>query len=124
MIKLKERQKLSLNYAIEQILNINKENPIIQSIWVFGSCARSEEKYNSDVDILCIVNKTGNEERRIMRRMRSLSINPNINYPEVDLVFKYNNGNRNYIPWLDIENNNDAFSKQLRKDAVKIWEKN
>ena len=119
---MKERQKLSLDYAIKQILNINKENSIIQSIWLFGSCVRCEEKYSSDVDLLCIVNKTGDKERRVMRKMRSLSINPDINYPEVDLVFKYNNGNKNYIPWLDKDQNNDTFSKQLRKDAIKIWE--
>lgn len=88
---------------------------------MFGSCARGEEKYDSDIDIICIVNKTGDEERRLMRKMRSLAVTTNINDPEVDVVFKYNNGDKNYLPWLnEKECKTNAFLRQLRKNIVKI----
>jgi len=123
-----ERHQNTLNYAKEHILKIDNESKygqIIQSIWLFGSCARKEEKYNSDIDIIIIVNKIGDNERRLMRQMRSSATNiEDLNSPEIDVIFKYNNGDKNYIPWNDEKENNDTFSKQLRKDAIKIWERN
>ena len=122
---MQKRHQKSLDYALNIIKDINiKNNNFIDSIWMFGSCARNEENYNSDVDLICVVNKNDANTIKLMREIRSKVINcDDFNLPEIDVCFKYNNGDKNYIPWND-KNNNDTFSKQLKKDAIKIWETN
>lgn len=116
---MKERQRNTIKFVVNKIIETDISN-IVQSIWLFGSCARDEDIYSSDVDIVCIINSCNPEDRRIMRRIRSEASCTNVGDPDVDIIFKYNNGNITCIPWNE---DNSTFSKQLRKDAIKIWER-
>ena len=47
----KKRSLISINYAIAQIKQ-SKIAPFVQDLYLYGSCARNEQDYDSDVDLL------------------------------------------------------------------------
>ena len=45
-----QRQRTAAEYALK-VIQSSCIKPYIQSIYLYGSCARGEEKYSSDVDL-------------------------------------------------------------------------
>lgn len=111
-----ERHQKALEYALNQI----KNSPIkefIHSIWLYGSCARNEQKYNSDVDILIVVNATQKEFFDIKKDIIFLKGNVstlNASDPEVDLKIILNE---------TFLFDTSLFLNNIRKDGLLIWKR-
>lgn len=90
-----------------------KEYPFINEIWLYGSCARNEESFMSDVDLLVMIP----EEYFVKNVLRLIKTEtPGYQFPDVDIhcdIGKLYNK----------EFDNDNYIKNIRKDAIKIYEK-
>ena len=104
-----ERHRQATLYALRILLGENF-SPYIQEVYLYGSCARGEEKYRSDVDLLVkVVPKT---PARIMRRMKAEAVPDDCELPEVDV--KGTSGG---------ELGSDRFEKNVEKDRRLLWKK-
>lgn len=104
------RHMHSLHYALNVLLNTSFAD-YIEEISLYGSCARGEQKYQSDVDLLIRV--TEDTPARIMRRMRSEVIPDDIELPDVELKF-YSGDEYSSSP---------RFNKNIERDKKIIWKK-
>lgn len=105
------RHRQSLEYALE-ILTGADFYPYIEAVYLFGSCARKEQRYHSDVDLLVRVNDQVTP--KLMRRMRAQVVPEEAGLPEVDL--KFAEGNRYSSSY--------QFNENIKKEGKLIWEKN
>lgn len=106
-----DRHEKSLNYALS-ILTGNQYLPYLDAIYLYGSCARGEQKYASDVDLL--LKLKADVPHNILRTMRSEATPDDWELPEVELEFF--SGSH--------FSNSHQFNKNLEKEAVLIWTKN
>lgn len=90
-----------------------KEYPFINEIWLYGSCARNEENYMSDVDLLVMIPEEY-FEKKILRQIKTET--PGYKLPDVDIHCDIGN-------LYNEEYNEDCYIKNIRKDAIKIYEK-
>ena len=100
--------------SIELALNILCNQPFVQyieAIYLYGSCARGEQRYDSDVDILVQCNE--NFTPQIGRAMRISAMPDNIEIPEVELKFVYGNSWRKKT---------DQYSINLQKEGRLLWQ--
>ena len=111
MMIQKNRHQEAIDYALN-ILGREPYKNYIEKIYLFGSCAREQEKYTSDVDLLleCSENMTA----QIARSMRIAVMPEQLDMPEIDL--KFEKGSK----WKEQD---DQFSKNLLKEGVLLWEK-
>lgn len=99
----------SLAYAIKAL---KPYKPYIRAIYLYGSCARHEQKSSSDVDLFLYV--TPDASPKLMREIRANISPDNISLPEVDVHFSMDNefsGCR-------------VFNNNLKKEAKLLWPKN
>lgn len=78
------RHKLALDYAM-QVLKSAEYKDIVHRVYLFGSCARGEERYHSDVDLLVIV--IPDAEESVLRKLKTEVISDQRALPEVNIVF-------------------------------------
>lgn len=107
----KDRHQEAITYALN-ILNDNPYKSYIDKIYMFGSCARKNQKYTSDIDLLVECNE--NIPPELARKMRIAVMPEELDMPEIDLKFVIN-GN-----WKKQKN---QFEKNLVKEGVLLWEK-
>ena len=114
---MNKMQKDALNF-IKNDFSLNYKN-LINKIYLYGSCARNEEKIMSDIDIMvCINNKVIKniyDSPKLMRQLRNDAV-PNFLCSDIDVHFCND----------DIYNekyDNDLLIKNIRKDAVLIYGK-
>ena len=106
-----ERHLPAMKSAV-QILSDTPYQEYIKSIYLYGSCAKGTQKYRSDVDLFVECNELFTPE--IGREMR-LAVMPEAkDTPEVELKF---------ITATCWKQNQDPFSKNLRKDGILLWKK-
>jgi len=109
-----ERQSKALQYAIDQI----KQSPIcpfVSELYLYGSCARNEEKFDSDVDLLLELHDdfpVDSPLRIDLVRLRSNVSSGDIDDPETDLKVVIGN------TWKD---NKMWYYRNVRKEGKKIW---
>lgn len=108
-----EKSQKSINYA----LNILKTSIIakdITAVYLYGSAARGEQKYNSDVDLMVEIRDGYNFEENadVLRDLKSRAIPLDCELPEVDL--KIVSGSR----W---KKNTSLYFKNIRGDGINIW---
>lgn len=108
---IKDRHQMSLQYALN-VLEQTQYRNCMDAIYLFGSYARGENKYNSDVDILIQYNDRFTVETG--RSMRIAANPDDYRLPEVELKF---------VQGEEWKKKEDQFSRNLRKDAVKLWER-
>ena len=125
-IKLKyDNHNKILNWAKTYL---PKKYNFINEIWLYGSCSKNKEVFNSDVDLMIMLP----EEfftKQIIRQLKTET--PGYDLPDVDIhcdIGKlYNNRDNN-------NNNNDcnnykygsyenSFINNVRKDGILIYEK-
>lgn len=107
----KNRHEEAVDYALN-ILSRAPYDKYIEKIYIFGSCARKQEKYTSDVDLLVECNEKMTPQ--IVRSMRIAVMPEQLDMPEIDL--KFEKGSK----WKEQD---DQFSKNLLKEGVLLWEK-
>ncbi len=48
----------NIKNSIPAVIRFLSSQPVVKRLWIFGSCARGEEKTNSDVDFLVDYDRT------------------------------------------------------------------
>ena len=96
---------------ISHALPILSRNPYVQKVYLFGSCARNTENWNSDVDLFVIVDDAiSNKE---IRGLQTSAVPDDFRLPEVDIVV-YRSGS------LD---ETSFFISQTEQDRRLLYEK-
>lgn len=111
----KKRSLMSINYAITQIKQ-SKIAPFVQNLYLYGSCARNEQDYDSDVDLLLELSDDIDLDkyRSDLLILRSKIISTSDDIPEADLRIEIGS------TW---KNSNLFFYKNIKKDCISIWNK-
>lgn len=118
-LNLNKMQLDAINYIVTDFKD--KYKNIVKSIYLYGSCARGDNRYLSDVDILiCIDNENSNikniyNEPKLMREMRLNSV-PDFLCSDIDLHFCNSNIYNN-------EYNDDSLIKNVRREGIEIYGK-
>ena len=106
-----ERHQMSLEYAVNKA-SASPIFPYIRNIVLFGSCARGDFHWSSDVDLLFIMDDSFNDHTELKSDLFTLrgNISPiDSECPEVDAKF-YSESN-----W---KNQNSFFMQNARKDGI------
>lgn len=81
-----ERHMQSINRALE-ILCSEAYKTYIEAVYLYGSCARGNQRFDSDVDLLLQCNEKLTPD--IARRLRIDAMPEDWNLPDVELKFVY-----------------------------------
>ena len=111
----KKRSALSLKKACVLIENSMLE-PFVERLILYGSTARGEQTYNSDIDLLLVLTKTKELQnyKKYIYMLKSELTSMDQNLPDVDL---------NIVIGNDWEKNEDLYYQDIRKDGIDIWKK-
>ena len=102
-----DRHKSAIEYAISVIA----ASPIsAKRIILYGSCARSDADYDSDIDIVITVAEHTNETARQIRKLRSMIWRDDL--PEIDI---------HVLSEQEYEHPQTTYTKEVRKDGVMLW---
>lgn len=102
------RHEKSLQYALS-VLTSERYRAYLDAIYLYGSCARGDQKYTSDVDLLLKLRK--NVPADILRSMRVEATPDDWELPEVEL--KYFLGER--------FSQSEQFDRNLREEGKLLW---
>lgn len=105
-----KRSHCAIQYALRQI----KKSPVVVTkLILFGSCARRQQAFSSDVDLLLEVSENIPEDFRTeLVKLRSMVTPVDADAPEVDLRIVIGNA------W---EKNPMLYYKNIRRDGIDIW---
>ena len=106
----KNRHEQSLQYALK-VLKSSIFSPYIKKIYLYGSYARKEQNYQSDVDLLIFI--TESTPTQMIAKMRHAVISEDYTLPEVELKFTKS----------DRFSSSYQFNKNIERDAILLWEK-
>ena len=112
---LSERHIEAIDYAIRQI----RQSPIapcVENLILFGSCAREEARWNSDVD-LCLVLRPEVKKidgfSRIIHELKGVISDDQPGSVETDLKV---------VVGDDWKTSSMLFFKNIRRDGISIWQ--
>lgn len=114
--QIRERSQKSIDFALDKIKQ-SEIAPFVRKLYLYGSCARGEQEYNSDVDLLLELDSSFDEKRyreKIIILKGSVTP-PDLNMPEVDLKIVIGDTWKN-SPMLYYQN--------VKKEGINIWEEN
>lgn len=103
------RHAQSLQYALN-VLRAPKYKPYIRSVYLYGSCARLQQTFHSDVDLFLFLDNEIPDD--LIREMR-LEVIPHYSLPEVEIKYSKN----------EDFSNSYHFNQNLERDAKLIWER-
>ena len=69
---------------ISYVLPILSDNPFVQKVYLFGSCARNTETWGSDVDLFVVVDDSISDQE--IRQLQTSAVPDDFRLPEVDIV--------------------------------------
>lgn len=112
----KSRSDKAINYALSEIKSADIAQ-FVQHIYLYGSCARNEQSYGSDVDLLLeLSNSFDSVDKRkksaMISELRSRLSNHDNTLPEIE--FKLVIGSQ----W---KTDNTIFFANVRRDGIKLW---
>lgn len=111
---ISERHRKAIIYAVNKIIN-SELSSYIDKIILYGSCARGEAKYGSDVDLCVILKEGSNQELKIssgIHRVKGTVSSDKVGDAEADVKF---------FIGRDWEKNNSLFCRNIRKDGKVIY---
>lgn len=103
------RHAESLRYALN-VLSQPEYKKYIRAVYLYGSCARREQKFNSDVDLFLFLDEGMPDD--LIREMR-MAVIPHYSLPEVEIKFSK----------TDLFSNSRHFNRNLERDGRLIWER-
>ena len=112
-----EKHDTTIKYAINKI----EQSPLFsyaQKIILFGSLARKQERWNSDVDLFLVLSEDFQNVEKYKKEMRLLKsevIPLDFSLPEVDLKIDIGDD------WLT---SNSLIYVNIRRDGVVLYDKN
>ena len=125
-----ERHQRTLNKYISSVLN-NEFVKYINKIYLYGSCARNEQTFYSDIDLFVVLKEDINVNTREAKesinddefwKVKSvlsgecmLCVSDAANDADIDIHYTKNS------EWYSA---NDFFYEQIRKDCILLWERN
>ncbi|HCD45945.1 MAG TPA: hypothetical protein DEQ64_19915 [Lachnoclostridium sp.] len=108
---LMERHMQSIKSALE-VLCSEAYRPYVEAVYLYGSCGRGNQRFDSDVDLLVQCSEKFTTD--IGRSMRIHAMPEDWNLPDVELKFVYGDS------W---KAGKDQFSRNLIKEGVLLWER-
>lgn len=113
-----DRHQRMLTQAKERIFQ-SPVSPYIRELYLYGSMARGEETWESDVDLFLVLDEpeTGVDrelKREILYLKGSIS-GDDIRDPEVDLKVVFGDA------W---KTSSQIYYDNVRREGIKLWEKN
>ena len=107
-----KRSNYAIQYALKQIKGFPVA-PYVTKLLLFGSCARLQQTFSSDVDLLLEVSENITENRRTeLVKLKGMVTPIDVDAPEVDLRILVGNA------W---EKNPMLYYKNIRRDGIDIW---
>lgn len=106
-----ERHMQAINNALK-VLCSEEYQLYVEAVYLYGSCARGNKRFDSDVDLLLQCNEKFTPD--IGRSMRIQAMPEDWKLPDVELKFVYGE------EW---KTGKDQFSRNLIKEGVLLWEK-
>lgn len=91
---------------------IGLEIPFLKEIYLFGSCARFEQKYDSDVDLAIITEKPLKDH--YLRGMILDCLDYELEEVSTDVIFRSS----------DSDGYSNLFNKEFERDKMLLWKKN
>lgn len=109
------RSRRSISYA----LNIIRRSPVapyIQALYLYGSCARGEQTYNSDVDLFMVLSPdfNTNKYKNDVILLKSAISPASLEMAEVDL---------NVVIGDSWKTNQLLYYQNIRSEGIDIWQK-
>ena len=114
-----ERHQRTLNKYISSVLN-NEFVKYINKIYLYGSCARNEQTFYSDIDLFVVLKEDINDNefwkiKSVLSGECMLCVSDAANDADIDIHYTKNS------EWYSA---NDFFYEQIRKDCILLWERN
>ena len=103
---MNNRHAKSLNYALS-VLKQDKYKKYLKTIYLYGSCARKQQTYNSDVDLFI----QGDIPHELILKLKTEVTPKDYTLPEVELKF------------ADEVLSSRQFKENIEKDGVLLWKK-
>lgn len=111
---LSQRHSNAIQYAVKNIKD-SELQPYITDLILYGSCARKEQKYSSDIDLLLVLSEDFQKRKELrlsLRKLKSQVMTDDVEDPEVDLKI---------VVGHDWETNPMQYYKNIRKDGISLW---
>lgn len=110
---LLNRTNQSLNYALS-VLKASVIAPFISHVYLYGSCARQMQRYESDVDILVEFSESIDQDKyhEDVIHLRAAASPVDIDLPVVDIHFVVGNNWRN---------SNLLYYRNVKRDGIDVW---
>ncbi len=115
-LNVRQSFKDSLRMSYEQLLpEIKKLN--LHSLWIYGSCARGEERHDSDIDLLLLIDDSLKDEYHSIRHQISMTEYDMHTAIETHLVI------RPVAHLENIEADDTGFYKEICKDMKLLYKR-
>ena len=114
-----ERHQRTLHKYISSVLS-NEFVKYINKIYLYGSCARNEQTFYSDIDLFIVLKESINDDefwkvKSVLSGECMLCVSDAAN--DADIATHYTKNSEWYSA-------NDFFYEQIRKDCILLWERN
>ena len=109
-----KRQRNAAEYALRTIQS-SCIRPYIKTIYLYGSCARGEEKYSSDVDLFLELSESFRsrpELKKYLYLLKSEVSSEELDDAETDLKI---------VVGDDWKRNKMLYYTNVRKEGIQIW---
>ena len=109
-----KRQRNAAEYALRTIQS-SCIKPYIKTIYLYGSCARGEEKYSSDVDLFLELSESFRsrpELKKYLYLLKSEVSSEELDDAETDLKIVVDD---------DWKRNKMLYYTNVRKEGIQIW---
>ena len=113
--EMSERQKNAMTYALKKI----QQSPIavyVKNVILYGSCARGETSWGSDVDLCVLLNEDVRKlpnYAQIIHLLKGTISEDDAHSAETDIKFVIGD------EW---QNSGMLYLKNLRKDGIPVWQ--
>ena len=114
-----ERHQRTLHKYISHVLK-NEFIKYINKIYLYGSCARNEQTFYSDIDLFIVLKENISDDefwkvKSVLSGECMLCVSDAANDADIDIHYTKNS------EWYSA---NDFFYEQIRKDCILLWERN
>lgn len=114
-----ERHQRTLHKYISSVLS-NEFVKYINKIYLYGSCARNEQTFYSDIDLFIVLKENISDDefwkvKSVLSGECMLCVSDAANDADIDIHYTKNS------EWYSA---NDFFYEQIRKDCILLWERN
>lgn len=108
-----QKSMIAIKYAIKKIKQ-SRISPYVQGLYLYGSCARKEQNYNSDVDLFLVLSSSIDAElyRDDILILKSEVTPMDSSLPEVDLQIEIGD------KW---KKSNILYYNDIKREGVQIW---